>query len=135
MFILFTRWLPLIAYCIVIFLQSSGPAPQSLPQLPHLDKLLHAAAYALLAVLFYRAYHTIGLRRLPMAWLSVVSAVLYGAFDELHQSFVPTRSADGFDLLADVLGAAVGTLVYLRYCGRLENLRSDIRVDKKNRIG
>ena len=33
--------------------------------------------------------------------------VLYGISDEIHQSFVPFRSADFFDALADLLGAFV----------------------------
>jgi VanZ family protein len=127
---LLTRWLHLAAYCLAIFLQSSGPAPEALPQFPYADKLLHAAAYGLLAILFFRAYCTIWPPRFAVAGLSILSAGLYGALDELHQSFVPVRSAEGFDLLADFFGAGVGMLLYWRYARR-----TDIRVDKKNRIG
>lgn len=116
---LLTRWLPLVAYCLAIFIQSSGPAPGSLPEFPLSDKLLHAGAYALMAILFYRAYRTLRPRSVGTAGLSVFSAVLYGLFDELHQSFVPARSADGFDLLADAVGACVGMLLYWR-CFREE---------------
>jgi len=125
-----TRWLPLTAFCLLIFMQSSAAAPESLPQFPHADKLLHTAAYGLLAVLFFRAYCTIWPRRFAVAGLSILSAGLYGALDELHQSFVPVRSAEGLDLLADFIGAGVGMLLYWRYARR-----SGIRVDKKHRIG
>lgn len=127
---LLTRWLPLIAFCLLIFLQSSGAAPDSLPAFPLADKLLHAVAYGLLAILFFRAYCTVWPRRFSVAGLSILSATLYGALDELHQSFVPARSAEGFDLLADFIGAGAGMLLYWRY-----TRRTDIRVDKKYRIG
>ncbi len=32
---------------------------------------------------------------------------LYGASDEIHQSFVPRRQMDGRDLVADFTGASV----------------------------
>jgi len=44
--------------------------------------------------------------------LSVVSASLYGISDEIHQSFVPFREAEVADVIADMLGAASGVLLY-----------------------
>jgi VanZ family protein len=76
------------------------------------DKLAHMGAYAVLGVLV-----VLGLAgRLPvrLTWRLAVSAVLvttlYGVSDELHQMFVPGRSADVFDVVADAGGAiaAVG---------------------------
>lgn len=107
-------WLPLIAYCVFIFLQSSGPAPVELPRIPGLDKVLHAGGYGLLGILFYRAYRS----RWPSAsgWAtanaSLISAAVYGFTDELHQSFVPSRTADPWDWLADTLGALLGIAAY-----------------------
>ena len=53
--IFFFYWLPVIFYCLLIFVQSSYPVTESLPLFPHADKLAHAGAYALLGFLFYRA--------------------------------------------------------------------------------
>ena len=84
-------WLPLIAYCVFIFVQSSGESPVDLPSVPGVDKVLHAGGYGLLGVLFYRAYRS----RWPNAsgWAtanaSLLSAAFYGFTDELHQAFVP----------------------------------------------
>ncbi|MEE2886015.1 MAG: VanZ family protein [Planctomycetota bacterium] len=39
--------------------------------------------------------------------LAVATAVFYGAVDELHQSFVPGRSMDLWDLCSDGLGAGL----------------------------
>jgi VanZ family protein len=45
--------------------------------------------------------------------LSVLSAGLYGISDEIHQYFVPGRSADVMDVAADFVGAAWGVLLYM----------------------
>ncbi len=111
---LLTRWFPLIAYCIFIFFQSSHPTPQEIPSFRFMDKMLHIAAYAVLAILFYRAYQTLPIRhnlRLLLL-LSILSASLYGISDEIHQYFVPFREADIFDGIADTIGAIIGVLVY-----------------------
>jgi len=44
--------------------------------------------------------------------MSFAIVVVYGVFDELHQQLIPTRSMDVADLLADVVGAALGTCLW-----------------------
>ena len=107
-------WLPLILYCLLIYIQSANPSPDQIPSIPFVDKVLHFAAYGILGILFYRAYQTLRIRdNLPMLMLlSVVSASLYGISDEIHQSFVPFREAEVADVIADMLGAASGVLLY-----------------------
>ncbi|MEW6673216.1 MAG: VanZ family protein [Thermodesulfobacteriota bacterium] len=106
----FYYWFPVIIYCALIFIQSSRPVPAGIPDWPYIDKLLHAGAYALLGALFFRAYRTmrLGARLFTATVLSILSAGLYGISDELHQSFVPFRSADIQDALADFIGSAAG---------------------------
>ena len=41
--------------------------------------------------------------------IAVVVTGVYGATDEFHQLFVAGRSAESRDLIADVVGAGVGT--------------------------
>jgi VanZ family protein len=72
------------------------------------DKQAHALTYAALAALTLRAlaggrWHGV---RAGRAVLAVLVAVLYGASDEWHQSFVPGRHAEVGDLQADALGAS-----------------------------
>jgi VanZ family protein len=98
----------------LIFTQSSRLSPESLPDLAHLDKLLHFAGYGLLSVLFLRAYQTLPLKNYPglMVTLSILSSFLYGISDELHQYYVPGRNSDLMDVLADLLGSVFGVLLY-----------------------
>ena len=53
-----------------------------------------------------------GLRlAVSVIFLSILSATLYGISDEIHQHFVPTRSADIWDAAADMLGSIVGVFI------------------------
>ncbi len=107
-------WLPVFLYCLLIYIQSSYPAPEGVPPWPHIDKLLHLAAYAVLGVLFFRALKTLprqhDLRRIMI--LSILLSSLYGISDEIHQHFVPYRNAEIVDALADILGCILGVYIY-----------------------
>lgn len=91
----------------VIFYQSSlvhAPLPRAIS-----DKVAHAIGYGLLGALTVRAIAG-GFPRpvsASAALLSIAIAVLYGVWDEWHQTFVPGRSADVSDLIADGIGAAI----------------------------
>ena len=110
----FRYWFPLIIYCIFIFIQSSFPSIESVPELPYIDKLLHFFAYAVLGAFFLRAYKTLRVRNnlKLLIILSVLSSSLYGISDEIHQHFVPYRSFEYVDILADVLGSLFGVFIY-----------------------
>ena len=107
-------WLPLILYCLLIYIQSANPSPEQIPSFPFVDKVLHFVAYGIMGILFYRAYQTLRIKNniQMLMLLSVVSASLYGISDEIHQSFVPFREAEVADVIADMLGAASGVLLY-----------------------
>ena len=70
---------------------------------------VHVVAYAGLAALAARATSR-GLRN--VSWRAIGAAIfiasLYGVFDEYHQMFVPGRTFDAYDMLADALGSVVG---------------------------
>ncbi len=43
--------------------------------------------------------------------LAVIATSLYGASDEWHQAFVPMRESSIRDWYADVIGAALGSVI------------------------
>ncbi len=90
-----------------IFLLSSV---SRVPQAPSgTDKVVHVALYVGLALTWLRALAD-GLRGPFSAGqlvLAVVLTVAYGASDEFHQRFVPNRSSDVMDLVADAGGACI----------------------------
>ena len=101
-------------YCTIIFVQSSFPAPETLPAFPFSDKLLHFLAYAFLGMLFYRTFESSPYRiNIQVVILTAMAAsTLYGISDEIHQYFVPQREADVVDGIMDGLGSIFGVLVY-----------------------
>lgn len=100
-------WAP-FAWAAVIFAASHSPKGGELPMLiPHLDKVLHAGVYAVLSglIAIALAVHT----RLPasrIAWMALGLASLYGITDEIHQAFVPGRTTELADWIADTVGAS-----------------------------
>ena len=113
----FLCWLPLIIYCLAIYIQSSLPGSKHIPDVRFMDKMLHFGAYALLGILFFRAYETLPLRdnKKLLILLSIVSAILYGISDEVHQYYVPSRHGDILDGVANAIGSIIGVVLYYRW--------------------
>ena len=94
----------------IIFIASSipdvGPLPGGVS-----DTSGHSLGYAILGALLLRALA--GGRMSGVTWktalATLVLATLYGVSDEFHQWFVPNRTPDVFDVLADAIGAAAAT--------------------------
>ena len=106
-------YLPLIIYWLVLFTATSIPVDR-LPSVGLSDKINHFAAYFLLAVLLYltliyQRKSRLLFEKAPIA--TIVISLLYGAIDELHQIFIPGRSAEFMDWAADLLGASMGVLL------------------------
>jgi VanZ family protein len=101
-------WLPPAAWAAAIFVLSSITRFPRPPAYPHEDKVIHTLLFGILALLLLRALWN-GRRRAPWkaAALAFALASLYGVLDEAHQHFVPPRTMDIVDWLADSFGAAV----------------------------
>lgn len=105
------HWMPAILYLAAMATASSLElAPQSLSWLPLGDKGLHVAEYAGLGFLLAHACLRSWPRhhRARTAGLALLLLALWALWDEVHQSFVPGRTADVLDLMADAAGAVVG---------------------------
>jgi len=77
------------------------------------DKVAHSIEYAILAVLLVRAFKNMVFvkTRWRMWWLTIIVGAGYAVLDEIHQYFVPGRTADIFDVAADVVGVAIVVFV------------------------
>ena len=107
------RWVAVLAWAAVILVATSLPGRLVPPAFPYADKLVHLAAYAVLGGLVARALRagrpgSPGARTLVGAAAAVA---LFAAGDEWHQQFIPGRSGDPTDWLADLIGASAGLAV------------------------
>jgi VanZ family protein len=110
------RWRPAALWTLLIEALILWPNPPEVPQgwsvvlgdFVKLDKLAHVALFAVLSVLLLRALVTEGR---PM-WIAFVACAAFGACTEVQQHFVPTRSMEFGDFLADAAGAAIGLAIF-----------------------
>ncbi len=103
-------WIAAAATAVV----SLGPQAESIAGEQPSDKLLHLLVYAPLTVLFLTA--EVGVRRSAShrrAAAVIGAVVLYGAALEGLQAFLPHRTAEALDLLANGVGVALGTLLWV----------------------
>ncbi len=107
--------LPVVIVCIAIFWQSALPSLLEEQLFPYSDKVFHAVTYAVLAFLIARNLKKEKpLWRLRQLWIaSVVLAGLYGVSDEFHQFFVPSRVCSLWDMVANIIGSLMGSIIYL----------------------
>ncbi len=111
-------WLPVLAWAAGIFAASSFPgSAYPRPPFPLADKVMHVALYGPFGLLVARA-----LRRNmgPVAAISLATliATAYGVTDEVHQLFVPRRSADWRDVVADLIGGFAGAALVVWFTRR-----------------
>lgn len=119
-----TVWLPWVLWMALIYVVSAQPEVPGPGEKGSLLRDLfnygaHAASYALLALLSWRAARS-ATPWLPCwvvrhpGWAAGVWSALYAISDEYHQSLVPGRTASLWDLAVDLAGIAV-VLALLAY--------------------
>ena len=104
----------LVALCwaSLIFYLSSQPSIDAPALFPGQDKFFHLVVFGMLGFLVMgtlRAAH--GGYQPKQLWWVALAVMLYGVSDEFHQHFVPGRSVDAYDVLADTLGGLLGAWV------------------------
>ncbi|PLR76174.1 hypothetical protein CU633_17085 [Bacillus sp. V3-13] len=105
------RLLPL-AYMALIWILSSLP-DNAVVELPSssIDRFtkesLHLVEFAILHVLLAAAFLTFGKFSATANLVCALIAACYGLLDEVHQYFVPYRSATLIDFIKDVIGVTV----------------------------
>ncbi len=104
-------WAPVAVYAGVIFYISSCP-PLDLGPGQNKDKIAHFLGYVPFGFLMTRAVSGTWRRSKRCGAGSWGAAALYGASDEIHQHFIPGRTADYQDWIADLLGIGLGVLIY-----------------------
>ena len=103
-------WGPAVAMMAVIFIVSStsNPPPTTAIGIP--DVGAHAIAYSVLAMFVLRGFAAAQWDGVTIvtALAALMLTVGYGISDEWHQSFVPGRTSEMRDIVADAIGAVIG---------------------------
>lgn len=101
-------WLPPIALMVIIFFLSSRQSIAVTEDFISdfiIFKSLHIAEYGLLTYLLARAIRkTTDWLMSDVLMIAALTAILYGITDEIHQTFVPTRSGAIRDIFIDSIG-------------------------------
>jgi len=106
-----------VLWSIIIFIGCTLP-PNQLPkwrflQIPHIDKAAHFGFFFVQSVLLSLVFHFKTYKKTFLVILfSTLLAFVYGGAIELMQSAYFHRTADMYDLLADVLGGFTGATIY-----------------------
>jgi VanZ family protein len=103
-------WSALAIHWITIFTLTHLPAKR-LPKVEVNDKIEHASAYFILAILLYTSLRLI--RPLKhLALIVLLNGMVYGAVDEYLQYALPiNRDASVWDWTADVTGTVIGVVI------------------------
>jgi VanZ family protein len=107
-------WLPALALMALIFMLSSQSGLRVSDDVAverPIRVSAHFVAYATLAALLLFALARGGRPSRRHVTIAFGLTLLYGASDELHQSFVPDRAGRVEDLAVDAIGAAVGLVI------------------------
>ena len=101
-------WTPPIVWALIIFYLSSMALPAASDFYWKdfvFKKSAHVFFYGMLAVLTYRALIGEAVSKKKALFLSFFVALIYGASDEIHQSFTPGREPRVRDVFFDGGGA------------------------------
>ncbi len=107
-------WLAALAVTVVLASGCEMPNYTAVVHFQNFDKVAHFFVFGLMATLVARIPWV--QRRRPLGiYTAVLFVSLFGATDELHQHFTPTRSMDVWDWVTDTLGAGLAVWVYAQW--------------------
>ena len=87
---------------------TSIPNPQFGPTFSGADKVAHFGLYGVMGFLFVLWRREIGTGAAAAVVWAAIFAALLGAVDEVHQQWIPGRSMDFLDWVADFAGGTAG---------------------------
>jgi VanZ family protein len=97
--------------CILFFLPGSAlPKENNLFSLLHIDKLVHISLFAIFIFLIKSSFNT------PFKYYNLIILFITGLYgytvEIIQREWIPGRSFDLYDLLADIIGAITGMLIW-----------------------
>ncbi|MBI4091310.1 VanZ family protein [candidate division WWE3 bacterium] len=104
------QWAPAIFWSFFIFVLSSLPGADFSENTGSdflIRKSLHFVEYFVLTLALFRGTKSV-------LW-SILLAIVYSIFDEVHQNYVPTRTGKAVDVLVDGVAVSFTGLILWKY--------------------
>ena len=76
-------------------------------------KLAHFSIYTMVGLLLMGIVSTYSVEEMKQIYISIVIGMIYATTDEIHQSFIPDRSAQLTDVMIDTMGVILGILIVM----------------------
>lgn len=76
-------------------------------------KCAHFSIYLVFGMFMYLFINEFDLKKIKPQYISVPIVFLYAVSDEIHQYFVPGRSCEFRDMMIDLSGAVIGTVLIM----------------------
>lgn len=121
--------IPLILYWIILFIATTLPSTPYVEVLEISDKLKHLSAYMILAILLSLNLHFQEKWKSPSKFYlsyTFIICITYGVLDEIHQIFVPNRTGEFLDWVADLTGTLIGILIISIFIKLIRNKSAQI---------
>ena len=117
-------WLPVVVWGLVIYFFSDQIGSEAIGHEMRgawsyaLRKLVHGLEYAVLVILFFRAFsryrkHPWFCRTRGVVFWAVLLSLAYAVFDEFHQTLIVGREGQLADVLFDSGGILIGLAIWL----------------------
>jgi VanZ family protein len=100
----------LFAWVALTFLLTSIPNPEMDITIPFADKIAHFGFYGVMGFLCAIWRRECGSPAMRAALAGAVFVAFVGSVDEIHQYWIPGRSMDIIDWIADAAGGGIGAL-------------------------
>lgn len=123
-------FIPLWIYWAILLILTSLPSTTFIDTFRFSDKIKHFGAYAILGILLSLAsYFQSKWEKLSKYYWggAVIIASVYGMLDEIHQMFIPNRSAELLDWIADFTGAFLGSLIIYIFIKKVHSRLGTLR--------
>jgi len=97
-----TKKFTVIALYTLIFVLAIIPPSEGQIGLPYMDKIIHFLAFFILSVATLYAF------QVTRIFHCVILIICFGICIEVIQFFIPYRSFEILDIIADIIGALIG---------------------------
>jgi VanZ family protein len=115
-FVMLTAW---VVFTLTL---TSIPNPQFGPTFHGADTVAHFGFYGGVGVLFVLWRRESGTSAAAAVLWAILFAAVLGAVDEFHQQWIPGRSMEFFDWVADFTGGSTGALIATFAVSRISSL-------------